>query len=173
MRGNEDHMKVILLQDVKALGKKGDVVNVSDGYARNAIFPKKLGLEATPKNLNDLKLQNQHADKVAQENYEAALAMAENLKDKKVTVKMKAGEGGRTFGSVSSKEISEAAKKQHYSRKIFRLIFPNKFTITKNCNPVADCIYLLKEMRNKDNTYTFVTKSSHKYKQLFNFIIIQ
>ena len=72
-------MKVILLQDVKALGKKGDVVNVSDGYARNAIFPKKLGLEATPKNLNDLKLQNQHADKVAQENYEAALALAEEL----------------------------------------------------------------------------------------------
>ena len=87
-------MKVILLQDVKALGKKGDVVNVSDGYARNAIFPKKLGVEANAKNLNDLKLQNQHADKVAQENYEAALAMAENLKDKKVTVKMKAGEGG-------------------------------------------------------------------------------
>ena len=105
-------MKVILLQDVKALGKKGDVVNVSDGYARNAIFPKKLGVEANAKNLNDLKLQNQHADKVAQENYEAALAMAENLKDKKVTVKMKAGEGGRTFGSVSSKEISAAAKKQ-------------------------------------------------------------
>ena len=98
-------MKVILLQDVKALGKKGDVVNVSDGYARNAIFPKKLGVEANAKNLNDLKLQNQHADKVAQENYEAALAMAENLKDKKVTVKMKAGEGGRTFGSVSTKEI--------------------------------------------------------------------
>ena len=105
-------MKVILLQDVKALGKKGDVVNVSDGYARNAIFPKKLGVEANAKNLNDLKLQNQHADKVAQENYEAALAMAENLKDKKVTVKMKAGEGGRTFGSVSAKEISEAAKSQ-------------------------------------------------------------
>ena len=57
-------MKVILLQDVKALGKKGDVVNVSDGYARNAIFPKKLGVEANAKNLNDLKLQNQHADKV-------------------------------------------------------------------------------------------------------------
>ena len=99
-------MKVILLQDVKALGKKGDVVNVSDGYARNAIFPKKLGLEATPKNLNDLKLQNQHADKVAQENYEAALALAEELKDKK------AGEGGRTFGSVSTKEIAAAAKEQ-------------------------------------------------------------
>ena len=106
-------MKVILLQDVKALGKKGDVVNVSDGYARNAIFSvKKLGVEANAKNLNDLKLQNQHADKVAQENYEAALAMAENLKDKKVTVKMKAGEGGRTFGSVSTKEISAAAKEQ-------------------------------------------------------------
>ena len=105
-------MKVILLQDVKALGKKGDVVNVSDGYARNAIFPKKLGLEATPKNLNDLKLQNQHADKVAQENYEAALALAEELKDKKVTVKMKAGEGGRTFGSVSTKEIAAAAADQ-------------------------------------------------------------
>ena len=105
-------MEIVLLEDVKALGKKGDVVNVSDGYARNAIFPKKLGVEANAKNLNDLKLQNQHADKVAQENYEAALAMAENLKDKKVTVKMKAGEGGRTFGSVSSKEISEAAKKQ-------------------------------------------------------------
>ena len=101
-------MKVILLQDVKALGKKGDVVNVSDGYARNAIFPKKLGVEANAKNLNDLKLQNKHA----QENYEAALAMAENLKDKKVTVKMKAGEGGRTFGSVSTKEISAAAKEQ-------------------------------------------------------------
>ena len=105
-------MKVILLQDVKALGKKGDVVNVSDGYARNAIFTKKLGVEANAKNLNDLKLQNQHADKVAQENYEAALAMAENLKDKKVTVKMKAGEGGRTFGSVSTKEISQATHDQ-------------------------------------------------------------
>lgn len=63
-------MKVILLQDVKPLGKKGEIVNVSDGYARNNIIPKKLGVEATPKNLNDLKLQNQHADKVAQENYE-------------------------------------------------------------------------------------------------------
>ena len=105
-------MKVILLEDVKSLGKKGDIVNVSDGYARNALFTKKLGVEATPKNLNDLKLQNQHADKVAQENYEAALALAEELKDKKVTLKMKAGEGGRTFGSVSTKEISAAAKTQ-------------------------------------------------------------
>lgn len=105
-------MKVILLQDVKTLGKKGEIVTVSDGYARNMIFPKKLGVEATPKNLNDLKLQNQHADKVAQENYEAAVALAESLKDKKITVTMKAGEGGRTFGSVSTKEISQAAKEQ-------------------------------------------------------------
>ena len=105
-------MKVILLENVKSLGKKGEIVNVSDGYARNMIFPKKLGVEANAKNLNDLKLQNQHADKVAQENYEAALALAESLKDKKVTVKMKAGEGGRTFGSVSTKEVAQAAKEQ-------------------------------------------------------------
>ncbi len=105
-------MKVILLQDVKSLGKKGDIVEVSDGYARNAIFPKKLGVEANAKNRNDLKLQNQHADKVAQENYEAALALAKELEDKKVTLKMKAGEGGRTFGSVSTKEIAQAAKEQ-------------------------------------------------------------
>ena len=105
-------MKVILLQDVKALGKKGDVVNVSDGYARNAIFTKKLGVEANAKNLNDLKLQNQHADKVAQEQYEAAQDLAEHLKDQIVTVTIKAGEGGRTFGSVSTKEISAAVKKQ-------------------------------------------------------------
>ncbi len=105
-------MKVILLEDVKSLGKKGEIVTVSDGYARNMILPKKLGLEATSKNLNDLKLQNQHAEKVAQENLEAAKKFAEELKDKKIEVKMKSGAGGRTFGSISTKEISEAAKKQ-------------------------------------------------------------
>ena len=105
-------MKVILLQDVKALGKKGEIVNVNDGYARNALFPKKLAVEANAKNMNDLKLQNQHADKVAQETYEAALALAKELEDKKVVVKMKGGEGGRTFGSVSTKEIAVAAKEQ-------------------------------------------------------------
>ena len=72
-------MKVILLEDVKALGKKGEIVNVSDGYARNMILPKKLGLEATPKNLNDLKLQKANEEKVAQENLEAARAFAKNL----------------------------------------------------------------------------------------------
>ena len=103
-------MKVILLEDVKSLGKKGEIVTVSDAYARNVIFAKKLGLEATGK--NDLKLQNKHADKVAQEQLEAAKALAKELEDKVVEVKMKAGEGGRTFGSVSTKEISAAVKDQ-------------------------------------------------------------
>lgn len=105
-------MKVILLEDVKTLGKKGAVVEVSDGYARNAILPKKLGVEATPKNLNDLKLQNQHADKVAQENYENALELAKKLEEVKVVVNLKKGENGKLFGSVSSKEISAALKEQ-------------------------------------------------------------
>ncbi|MDE7435797.1 MAG: 50S ribosomal protein L9 [Lachnospiraceae bacterium] len=105
-------MKIILLADVKSLGKKGEVVTVSDAYARNQLIPKKLGVEANNKTLNDLKLQNKHADKVAEENYQAALQLADSLKDKSVTVKMKAGEGGRTFGSVSTKEIAHAAAEQ-------------------------------------------------------------
>ena len=105
-------MKVILLQDVKSLGKKGEIVSVSDGYARNMIIPKKLGIEATPKNLNDLKLHNKHQEKIAQEQLEDAEKLAEELKDKQVEVKIKAGENGRTFGSVSSKEISAAVKEQ-------------------------------------------------------------
>lgn len=105
-------MKIILLQDVKALGKKGQIVEVSDGYARNAILPKKLGVEATSKNLNDLKLQNQHADKVAAENLAAAKELAKTVETKKVIVKIKTGEGGKVFGSVSTKEIAEAAKVQ-------------------------------------------------------------
>ena len=105
-------MKVILLEDVKSLGKKGQIVNVSDGYARNMILPKKLGVEATPKNLNDLKLQKANAEKVAQENLEAAQAFAKDLETKEIILTLKVGEGGRTFGSVSSKEISEAAKTQ-------------------------------------------------------------
>lgn len=105
-------MKVILLQDVKSLGKKGQIVDVNDGYARNYVLPKKLGLDATPKNLNDLKLKRQHEDKVAAENLAAAKALAEKLKDSVVTASVKVGEGGKTFGSVSSKEIAEACKKQ-------------------------------------------------------------
>ena len=105
-------MKVILLEDVKSLGKKGQIVNVSDGYARNMILPKKLGVEATSKNLNDLKLRKANEEKVAQENLDAAKAFAEELSTKEVILTLKVGEGGRTFGSVSSKENSEAAKKQ-------------------------------------------------------------
>ena len=105
-------MKVILLEDVKFLGKKGQIVNVSDGYARNMILPKKLGVEATSKNLNDLKLRKANEEKVAQENLDAAKAFAEELSTKEIILTLKVGEGGRTFGSVSSKEISEAAKKQ-------------------------------------------------------------
>ena len=105
-------MKVILLEDVKALGKKGAIVNVSDGYARNIILPKKLGVEATPKNLNDLKLQKANQAKVAQEQLDAAKAFAEVLSSKEILLSIKVGEGGKTFGSISSKEISEAAKKQ-------------------------------------------------------------
>ena len=105
-------MKVILLQDVKALGKKGEVVNVNDGYARNFILPKKLGVEANGKNLNDLKLKKNNEAKVAQEHLDAAKKLAEELKAGKVVLTMKVGEGGRTFGSVSSKEIAEAVKEQ-------------------------------------------------------------
>ncbi|QHQ60092.1 50S ribosomal protein L9 [Anaerocolumna sedimenticola] len=105
-------MQVILLQDVKALGKKGELVNVSDGYARNFILPKKLGLEANAKNLNDLKLQKAAEDKRQKELLEEAQALGKNLETKTLEVKIKAGEGGRTFGSISSKEIAAALKAQ-------------------------------------------------------------
>ncbi|MDE7339401.1 MAG: 50S ribosomal protein L9 [Lachnospiraceae bacterium] len=105
-------MKIILLQDVKSLGKKGEIVEVSDGYARNFVLPKKLGAEANSKNMNDLKLQKANADKIAKEQLEAAQELAKVLETKEVVVKMKSGEGGRTFGSISSKEIAEEAKKQ-------------------------------------------------------------
>ena len=105
-------MKVILLEDVKALGKKGEIVNVNDGYARNFILPKKLGLEATGKNLNDLKLQKANEEKVAKEHLEAAQAFSKEMENDHVVVSIKAGEGGRTFGSVSSKEIATAYKEQ-------------------------------------------------------------
>ena len=105
-------MKVILLQDVKSLGKKGEIVNVNDGYARNFILPKKLGVEATGKNLNDLKLQKNNEKKVAQENLEAARELAAKLAEGGVVLAIRVGEGGRAFGSVSSKEIAAAVKEQ-------------------------------------------------------------
>ena len=105
-------MKIILLQDVKSLGKKDEIVNVSDGYARNFIFKKKLGVEATSKNLNDLKLKQQNNEKIAAENLEAAKAFAAEIADKSVQVSIKAGKDGRVFGSVSTKEIAAAVKEQ-------------------------------------------------------------
>ena len=105
-------MKVILLQDVKSLGKKGEIVNVNDGYARNFILPKKFGVEATGKNLNDLKLQKNNEKKVAQENLETAKKLAAELAEGQVELSIKVGEGGRAFGSVSSKEIAAAVKEQ-------------------------------------------------------------
>ena len=105
-------MKVILLEDVKNLGKKGEVVKVSDGYARNFVIPKKLGVEANGKNMNDLKLQKANEERIAKELLEAAEKFAAEMETKEVVVSIKSGEGGRTFGSVSSKEIAEAAKAQ-------------------------------------------------------------
>ena len=105
-------MEVILLEDVKSLGKKGELVKVNDGYARNFLLKKKLGVEATEKNRNELKLQKQHEEKVALEKLEDAKAFAEELKEKSVTVSIKTGSGGRSFGSVSTKEVALAAKEQ-------------------------------------------------------------
>lgn len=105
-------MKVILLQDVKSLGKEGEIVNVNDGYARNFIIPKKLGVEANSRNMNDLKLKKSNEEKIAKENKEAAEKLAGELKAGQVALKIKVGEGGKAFGSVSAKEIAAAVKDQ-------------------------------------------------------------
>lgn len=106
-------MKIILLQDEKKLGKKGDIIEASEGYARNYIIPKKIGVEATAKNLNDLKLKKANQEKIAQEQLDAAKTLAAALEEKIVTLKIRTGEGGKVFGSVSSKEIAAAIKSQH------------------------------------------------------------
>lgn len=105
-------MKVVLLQDVKKVGKKGDIVDVSDGYARNFIIAKKLGMEATNQAINDAKMKSAADERHKEEVLAEAKALAESLKDKSVTVSMKAGEGGRTFGSISTKEIAKAVEEQ-------------------------------------------------------------
>ena len=105
-------MKVVLLEDVKPHGKKGDIVEISDGYARNFILPKKKGVEATPKNLNDLKLQNKNAAKVAQEKLDDAKELAKEIEAKPITVKVKSGVEGKIFGSVSTKEVAAEVKNQ-------------------------------------------------------------
>ncbi len=147
-------MKVILLEDVKSLGKKGEVVNVSDGYARNFIFKKNLGLEATPKALNDLKLQKQNDEKIAAENLEKAKILAGELSGKSVTLSIKAGSNGRAFGSVSTKEISAAAKEQlgyDLDKKKMHLAEPIKnvgsFTVPVKLHPkvTAELKVIVKE----------------------------
>lgn len=105
-------MDIILLEDVKTIGKKGEIVKVNDGYARNYIIPKKLGLEATAKNRNDLKLKQANDDKIAAEELQAAKLFKEEIEAKKIKIALKIGENGRTFGSVSTKEIAAAAKDQ-------------------------------------------------------------
>ena len=105
-------MKVILKEDVKSLGTKGEIVNVSDGYARNFILKTGKGIEANTKNLNDLKLKKANDDKVAQEHYEAAVELGKKIEAGKIEVSIKTGEGGKAFGSVSSKEIATEVKAQ-------------------------------------------------------------
>lgn len=104
-------MQIILLEDVKALGKKGQIVNVNDGYARNFILPKKLGVEANGKNMNDLKLQKANEEKIKKEQLAQAQEFAKQVEATVVNVTIKSGEGGKTFGSVSTKEIAAAAEK--------------------------------------------------------------
>ena len=119
-------MKVILLEDVKSLGKKGQLVDVSDGYARNFILSKKKGIEATAKNMNDLKLQKAHEDKLAAQRLEEAKLFAAEIAKAEVVLKLKVGEGGKLFGAVSSKEIAQAAKEQlnmELDKK--KLVLPN------------------------------------------------
>ncbi len=105
-------MKVILLEDVKSLGKKGDLVEVNDGYARNCILKKKLGVEATNKNVNDLKLQKAHQNKLAEEQLQAAKDLAEVISKQSISLQMKVGEGGKAFGTISTKEMAAAIKDQ-------------------------------------------------------------
>lgn len=112
MRKGVADMKVILLEDVKSLGKKDEIVNVNDGYARNFILPKKLGIEATSKNLNDLKLRKASNEKREKQILEDARAFAKAMEEDEVVLSIKAGEGGKTFGSVSSKEIAQGYKQQ-------------------------------------------------------------
>ncbi|MBR2213481.1 MAG: 50S ribosomal protein L9 [Eubacterium sp.] len=105
-------MKVILLEDVKSLGKKGEIVEVNDGYARNFILPKKKGVEADSKNLNDLKLQKKNDEKMAQERLDDAKALSDKLATQSITIKMDAGVEGKLFGSISTKDVANEAKNQ-------------------------------------------------------------
>lgn len=105
-------MEIVLLEDVKALGKKGQIVKVNEGYARNFILPKKLGVEANSRNLNDLKLQKANRERLAAEQLAAAKELAAQIEKSPITLSIKAGDNGKAFGSVSGKEIGKAVNDQ-------------------------------------------------------------
>lgn len=148
-------MKVILLQDVKSLGKKGELVNVNDGYARNFILPKKLGLEANSTNMNNLKLQKQKEDRAAAQELADAKALAEKLKDITIELQVKTGEGGRVFGSVSAKEIVAAAKSQK------NLVIDKKKLLIDE--PLKSCgMHIIKVRLHKDVVGEFKVHVSEK-----------
>ena len=106
-------MKVILLKDVKGTGKKGEVKEVSDGYARNFLLPKKMAVVADNTAVKELNEKNKAAENKAQKEYEEAVELGKKMEDMSVTIYSKAGEGGRLFGSITSKDIAEQLKKQH------------------------------------------------------------
>lgn len=105
-------MKVILLEDVKNVGKKGTLINASDGYAKNFLLPKKLAMEATKGNINELELKKRAEEKKKQQELEDAKILAEKLSKHEVVISVKTGENGKLFGSVTNKEIAEAFEKQ-------------------------------------------------------------
>ena len=128
-------MKIILNEDVKSLGKKGDIVNVSDGYARNHIIPRKLGVEATKHNLNMLKRQNAAKAKEEEEILEQAKELAKKIEGIKVKMEPKTGEGGKAFGSITTMEIASSVKEQFkldLDRKKIQLQDPIKSAGTYN-----------------------------------------
>lgn len=148
-------MKVVLLQDVKSLGKKGELVNVSDGYARNYILPKKLGVEANSTNLNNMKLQKQKEDRQAAQELAEAKELAEKLKEVTIELQVKAGEGGRVFGSVSAKEIVAAAKAQK------NLVIDKKKLLIDE--PIRTCgMHIIKIRLHKDVVGEFKVHVSEK-----------
>ncbi|MCF6464731.1 50S ribosomal protein L9 [Clostridium sp. Cult2] len=106
-------MKIILLEDVKGLGKAGELVNAKDGYARNFLFPRNLAIEATPGNMQKWEERKKLQEAKDKEEYEKAIEIKEKIQKLTVELKGKAGEGGRLFGSITSKDISEALMKQH------------------------------------------------------------
>ena len=129
-------MKVILLEDVRGSGKSGDVVNVSDGYARNMLIPRKLAVEATPQNIKQLEKKKEAIAKKFAEDKAAALEMKKKLEEVTIEVKTRAGQNGKVFGSVTSADIAEALKAQGFDidKKKIQLDSPIKTTGTTDVN---------------------------------------